>query len=169
MKILLTYSSKTGNTKAVADAIFEVLPDGADFFEISKVADVHSYDAVIVGFWVDKGVPNKEADDFIRQIRNKKVAYFFTLGAYPDSEHASVCAHYTTDLFRKNGNTIEASFRCQGKIDPELTKMFLSFPKGHPHYMDEERRKRHEQAATHPDAADLKNAQEVFKNIWGCL
>ena len=56
MKILLTYSSKTGNTKAVAEAVLKTLPQGTDFFAVSEVKDVNNYDAVIVGFWIDKGL-----------------------------------------------------------------------------------------------------------------
>ncbi len=166
MKILLTYSSKTGNTKSVAEAIAKVLPAGTDFFEMQQVKTADTYDAVICGFWIDKGLPNKEALDFIEQIKNKKTAYFFTLGAYPDSEHARKCHKNITELFTKNGNTVEAAFGCQGRIDPNLTKMFMSFPKDHPHYMDEARRKRHEEAAKHPNDEDFKNAQEAFKNLW---
>lgn len=74
MKILLTYSSKTGNTKAVAEAVLKTLPQGTDFFAVSEVKDVNNYDAVIVGFWIDKGLPNEEALNFMETIKNKKRA-----------------------------------------------------------------------------------------------
>jgi flavodoxin family protein len=165
MKILLTYSSKTGNTKAVAEAILKALPQGTDFFEVGKVADPNIYDAVIVGFWIDQGHPNDEALEFIQKIKNKKTGYFFTLGAYPDSEHAKDCHKSAEELLHKNGNEVLAGFGCQGKIDPELTEKFMSFPKDHPHYMDEARRKRHQDAASHPDQTDFENAQNAFKNF----
>ena len=83
MKILLTYSSKTGNTKAVAETILKTLPQGTDFFAVSEVKDLNNYDAVIVGFWIDKGLPNEEALNFMETIKNKKTGYFFTLELIP--------------------------------------------------------------------------------------
>lgn len=165
MKILLTYSSKTGNTKAVAEAILKTLPQGTDFFAVSEVKDLNNYDAVIVGFWIDKGLPNEEALNFMETIKNKKMGYFFTLGAYPDSPHAEDCHKSAKELLTKNGNEVLAGFGCQGKIDPALTEMFKSLPKDHPHYMNEERRKRHEEAAKHPDKKDFENAKKAFENF----
>lgn len=165
MKTLLAYSSKTGNTKKVAEAILKSLPEGTDFFEVTQVKNADIYDSIVVGFWIDKALPNKEALEFIKTIRNKKTGYFFTLGAYTNSEHAKECHKNIEKLLTENGNTVLRGFCCQGKIDPALTQMFMSFPKGHPHYMDEERRKRHEQAAKHPDEEDLKKAEDAFKEF----
>ncbi|PIE98691.1 MAG: flavodoxin [Treponema sp.] len=165
MKLLVTYSSKTGNTEKVGKAIFEVMPEGTDFLPMSKVENIDAYDKIILGCWIDKGLPNEEALKFIDTLKNKQVGYFFTLGAYPDSEHANNCYQRITDLLVKNGNTVTAKFGCQGKIDPALTKRFMDFPKDHPHYMDEERRKRHEEAAKHPDQNDFQQAQKIFKNF----
>lgn len=165
MNILLTYSSKTGNTQAVAKAISEILPEGSDFFKMSEVKDADKYDVVIVGFWVDQGMPNKEAMTFISTLKNKKIGYFFTLGAYTDSKHARDCHAKSIELLTVHNNEIISSFCCQGKIDPTLTEKFKELPKGHPHYMDEARMKRHQQAALHPDAKDFEDAQAVFKDF----
>lgn len=166
MKILLTYSSKTGNTKAVARAIAEVLPAGTNFLEASQVKDINIYDAIIIGFWIDKGLPNKESLSLIEKIKNKQVAYFFTLGAYPNSAHAEKCHNNIRELLVKNNNIVATGFGCQGKIDPTLLAKFELLPKDHPHYMTEERRKRHAEAAKHPNDSDFQNAQNIFKNLW---
>ena len=165
MSILLTYSSKTGNTEAVAKAIAQVLPEGSDFLKISEVKNVDKYDAVIIGFWVDQSLPNKEALEFIKTLKNKKIGYFFTLGAYADSKHAQDCHAKSVELLTEHNNEIISAFCCQGKIDPALTPKFKELPKGHPHYMDEARIKRHQEAALHPDAKDFENAQTVFKDF----
>lgn len=165
MNMLLTYSSKTGNTKAVAEAIATILPKEVDFLKISEVNNVDKYDAVIVGFWVDKGMPNEQALSFIRVLEYKKIGYFFTLGASPDSQHAKDCHDKTIALFTEHNNTVISSFCCQGKIDPALTEQFKNLPKNHPHYMDEARMKRHQEAALHPNAKDFENAQAVFKDF----
>ncbi|MDO5754985.1 MAG: flavodoxin family protein [Tissierellia bacterium] len=163
MKTLISYSSKTGNTKKVAEAIHEKLQ--GDLFDIvhGNDVDLKDYDKVIFGFWVDKGGPDAKAKVFMEQIANKKVGVFFTLGAYPDSDHAKDVMEKTIDQLEKQGNTVMAHFCCMGKIDPKLTAMFEKLGDDSPHRMTDERRKRHEEAAKHPNDEDLIKAQDAFR------
>ncbi|MDR0551761.1 MAG: flavodoxin family protein, partial [Spirochaetaceae bacterium] len=114
----------------------------------------------LLGFWVDKGTADKKALKYLKSLSGQRIGLFGTLGAYPDSEHAKDCAHKVEDIVAAK-NTCLGSFLCQGKIDPKLTEMFSKIPKGLPHHMDEERRKRHEEAAKHPDGADIARAVEA--------
>ena len=53
MKTLIVYSSLTGNTKKVAEAIAAVLP-GCDLLPVEEApASVEGYDLVALGYWVD--------------------------------------------------------------------------------------------------------------------
>lgn len=164
MKTLVAYSTKTGNTKKVAEAINEVI-DGS---EIKNIDDINNldYDLVIVGAWIDKGTANKEAIDFIEKLENKKVAFFFTLGAYPDSDHAKDCVKRIEELFIKNNNEVIGHYLCQGAVDPKLIEfMKKQFPVDHPHGPNPERIKRWTDASTHPNLEDLENAKSKFKSI----
>ena len=58
MKILVAYSTKTGNTKKVAEAIAQALP-GAELHDVTTAPAPDAYDFVAMGFWVDKGGPNR--------------------------------------------------------------------------------------------------------------
>ena len=80
MKTLVVYSTKTGNTKKVAEAIAQALP-GAELHDVKTAPAPDAYDFIAMGFWVDKGGPNKEAADYMKTISGKKVFTFFTLGA----------------------------------------------------------------------------------------
>ncbi|MDP0506625.1 MAG: flavodoxin family protein [Fusobacterium sp. JB019] len=164
MKTLVAYSTKTGNTKKVAEAINEVI-DGS---EIKNIDDINNldYDLVIVGAWIDKGTANKEAIDFIEKLENKKVAFFFTLGAYPDSDHAKDCVKRIEELFIKNNNEVIGHYLCQGAVDPKLIEfMKKQFPVDHPHGPNPERIKRWTDASTHPNLEDLEDAKSKFKSI----
>lgn len=163
MKILLTYSSRTGNTEKVARAIRKVLPADADFYKMSAAPSPEEYDIVIAGFWIDRGVPYKEALDYMNTIKNKRVAFFFTLGARPDSAHGQKCFEQARALLKDN--LLLGEFACQGKIDPKLIESFKSLPPDHPHAITEESLKRYAAAAVHPDDADLLRAGETFRNI----
>ncbi len=164
MKTLIAYSSKTGNTKKVGEAISKVILN-SDIMDLNKVKDVNNYDLIIVGTWIDKGSADSNALNFIKKIEDKKVAYFFTLGAYPGSKHATDCIENINNLFYENNNSIIGNFHCQGAIDPTLISWMEKLPKEHPHSPNPERLKRWKDASFHPNEEDFINAQEVFKNI----
>ena len=165
MKNLIVYSSQTGNTKMVAEAIHSIAPEGAEIFPVEDMPNADNYDVVAAGFWVDKGTSDKKATEYLQTIKNKKVALFATAGVSPDTDHAKKSlANAAKNL--DESNTIIGTFICQGKIDPKLLEAFKQFPKGHPHAITPERLERHKQASTHPDENDLVNAKEAFKKIY---
>lgn len=164
MKILVTYSTKTGNTKKIAEQIHKAL-DNSELFDISEVKNL-DYDLIVVGTWIDKATADLKALEFIKTIKDKKVAFFFTLGAYSDSNHAQDCIKNIKNLFEENNNTVLGHYHCQGAIDPKLIEfMKAKFPIGHPHGPTPERIQRWKDASTHPDENDLKNAYEYFSKL----
>ncbi|MCL1991865.1 MAG: flavodoxin family protein [Spirochaetes bacterium] len=161
-KALVTYSSKTGNTRKLAAAIYQRFSANGIEARIAPVEEApqpQEGEVIFAGYWVDKGTADQKFLDYIAGLKGRKIGLFGTLGAYPDSEHARDCAEKLEALVREN-NVCLGTFLCQGKIDPALSEMFKKFPPGHPHFMDAERIKRHEDAAKHPDAADLEAAAE---------
>ncbi|PID78330.1 MAG: flavodoxin [Deltaproteobacteria bacterium] len=162
MKSLIVYSSKTGNTKAVAHAIHEVIPQPCDIFPVKECPDTSDYDFIIIGYWVDKGQPDKKALDLMKTIKGKKTALFGTLGAYPDSEHGKDCMSKAEKYME--GNEFLGQFICQGKIDPEILKVMAKM-RDNNHPMTEERKARIEEAKKHPNEEDFKNAREAFLKI----
>jgi len=166
MKTLVAYSTLTGNTKKVAEEIGKAIAN-SEVFDIADVKEL-DYDLIVVGSWIDKGTADKKSMDFIKTLSNKKVAFFFTLGAYADSDHAKKSSDAIKELFLENNNEIIGQYYCQGAIDPKLMEqMRKMFPTDHPHAVNPEREARWKAASTHPDAQDLKNAYDYFKNLLG--
>lgn len=164
MKTLIVYSSLTGNTKKVAEAIKEVFGDEADLFSVEEKPDARAYDLIAVGFWVDRGTADKKAQAYITELREKKVALFATLGAYPDSEHARKSMQNAGALLNAS-NQLLGTFICQGKVNGNLMEKFKDLPQGHPHAMTPERIARHREAAKHPDEVDLRKAKAIFSVV----
>lgn len=157
--ITVVYSSKTGNTKRVAEAIAAACETEA----LALTADMTvATDMVAVGYWVDKGMPNAEALHFLESLNGKKVFLFGTLGADADSEHATRTKENARNLIAER-NVLLGEFLCQGAIDPKLIEMFKQFPPDHPHAITPERLARYARAAKHPDAADLAAAQAAIR------
>lgn len=165
MKSIVVVSSLTGNTLKVAGAIAYALDPEKEAVKVEENPDVSGYDLVVVGAWIDKGTADDKAKEFIKTVKGKKVAIFATLGAYADSDHAKKCLENIAALFDES-NEIVGSFICQGAVSYKMIDMMSKmFPEGHPHAMDEKRRKRLADGASHPDAQDLKNAGEYFKEL----
>ncbi len=172
MKSLVVYSSKTGNTKMVAEAIYEVMPnptltaiEEASNFE----SNIDEFDIIAIGYWVDKGLPDAKVLDYFKTLKNKKIIVFGTLGAYPDSDHAKDCIKKAESLaineeeLGENKNTVLGSFICMGKVDPKLLEMMAKKMSAH-HPMTEERKQRIEEGKKHPDENDLNNAKQFAKD-----
>lgn len=163
MKVLVTYSSKTGNTKKLAEGIFEGIGNvEKEIFPMKEVANLENYDIILAGYWVDKGGPNEEAKKFLETIENKKVGLFATLAFWPDSEHA-YNAILNGEKIVKDKNHVIGKYICQGKIDEKLIEVFEKMPEGNPHRPTPEKRKRYKISANHPSNADISVAAEMFK------
>ena len=163
MKSLIVYSSRTGNTRAVAEAVHSVFPEPCRITPVEEAPDPGAYDFIAVGYWVDKGMPDKKARAYMKTIKGKKVGLFGTLGAYPDSEHADDCRAKAMALMAGNG--VLGQFLCQGKIDPNVLEMMAKMASDH-HPMTEERKARIEEAKKHPNEADFSAARQMFKEIF---
>lgn len=165
MKSLVAYSSLTGNTKMVAEAIAEELGSDTKLVPVEEQPDAAGYDLVAVGFWVDKGTADQKTAMYLQTLNHTKIALFATLGANPDSAHAQESLDNAAKLLDET-NIVVGRFICQGKVDPKLIeRMNKMFPTGHPHGMNEDRKARHEEASKHPDAQDLIYAKQTFAQI----
>lgn len=165
MKALVVYSTLTGNTRKVAEAIHAVLPEGTACRIAGEAPDPADYDFVAMGFWVDKGGPDAEAAAYMKRIAGKKVFTFFTLGADPGSEHARTCAERAAAAYGE-GCVHTGVYWCQGAIDPKLIEWMRKQPAGGPHSPTPEAEARWAKAALHPDEADLKAAAAAARKAF---
>jgi flavodoxin len=164
---MVVYSSKTGNTKMIAEAIHKALPQDTEIYPVDNAPSPDHYDFIAVGGWVDKGMPDEAIQSYMQKIHNKSIGIFLTLGAYPDSQHAAESLQKACELLKDN--TILGTFICQGKVDPNLIQMMAQMTKDkpdHPHAMNDERKARLAEAAKHPNEQDCRNAVDTFKKMF---
>ena len=162
-KSLVVYSSLTGNTKKVAEAVKSVIPN-CDICSIDNLPEnIDEYYFLAIGYWVDRGLPDAKSKKFINSIKNMNIGLFGTLGAYPDSPHAKGCIRDSENMLKISGknNNVLGSFLCLGKIDEKLLDYMGKFM-GDSHPMTPERKERLLEAQTHPDNNDLEMAKNVF-------
>jgi flavodoxin len=171
---LIVYSSKTGNTRKVAEGIHRELSEdwgaGTERPPVLRIAAVEENpdpaeaDWILLGFWADRGTADSKSLQYLKTLEGRVIGLFGTLGAYPDSQHAKDVSKKTQELAAEK-NTVLGCFLCQGKIDPALTERFKNLPADNPHAMTEERMKRHLEAAKHPNEQDLRAAVEACRSM----
>jgi flavodoxin len=153
---LIVYSSISGNTRLLAENVYNKFEKSADLYSIENAPDPQKYSWIFLGFWVNRGTADEKTKAYIESIKGKDIGYFGTLGAYPDSEHAEKVINSVSSLISKE-NRLLGSFLCQGRIKSKLTEKFKKMEGNHSHKMTPERIQRHKDAESHPDDRDIKN------------
>lgn len=119
----IIYSSNTGNTKLLAEALRTYLPQGkCCYFGNPNVEKVDT-EWVFVGFWTDKGSADESILALLKGLREKKIFLFGTAG-FGESE-----AYYKQILARIEKSVdvsckIVGSFMCQGKMPMSVRKRY---------------------------------------------
>lgn len=157
-KTLVTYFSQTGNTKAVAEAIFAALEGEKDILPMDEGLSLDGYGLVFIGFPVQSHSVPYKADTFLRRVpAGKKIALFCTHGSLPGHrlsrealEYALVCAAKAKLL---------GTFACRGKLSLTALEVLSKSPE-HQEWTDMAA-----SAATHPDATDLAEARVFARKI----
>lgn len=160
-KWLIVYSSNTGNTRQIADAMHQKLSEGiADIYTIKEITDDFSfddYDIIAVGYWLTRGGPDMQVQKLLKRLENKHVVFFQTHGTEKYSEH-SITAFARAASYLGDNCDVLGTFACQGKINPVLLNRARAASDDDPHAANERNMKRWANAAQHPNNADLKDA-----------
>lgn len=64
MKVLIAYSSRTGNTRRVAEALAKAAPEGSLLARVEDTPSADGFDVVFAGYWLDRGGPDAKAKEF---------------------------------------------------------------------------------------------------------
>jgi flavodoxin len=155
-KILVTYLSQTGNTKKIAEAIFEGLEGDKTIKLIDEVQEIEDYSLIFIGFPVHSHSVPYKIESFLQKIpQGEKIALFSTHGSLPGGhlarealEHAAVIASKAKVL---------GTFSCRGKVSMDTLEILSKSP---------EHKAWAEMAAssqTHPDEGDLEDAKSFAK------
>lgn len=164
MHSLLVYSSMTGNTKAVAEAIVTVLPAGTPIVTVKEAPSPDKFDCLLLGFWVHRALPDPFMWRYMETVREKNVFFFGTMAAWPDSEHA--CKVRDSSIEHLAGNRILDHFFCQGKLAPKRFEARMNSSvtnAGHP--MTPERKARLIEASKHPNEEDFQKARAAVSSF----
>ncbi len=157
-KTLVTYFTRTGNTKLVAEAIFEVLPGDKSLKPMAEAGDIAPYQLLFVGFPVQTHSVHFSVETFLKGIpEGKKVALFSTHGSVTGSQLSREALEYASVLVAKA--KLVGTFSCRGKVSMHALEVLMKAPE-HEAWADMAA-----SAATHPDAHDLEDARAFARWI----
>lgn len=164
MKVQIIYSSLSGKTKRLAEAISAGITE-ADTWTLHNLKDEEPEldgDIILLGYWVDKGGPEKKMQEFMKKVSGKAVSIFCTLGFYADSAHANQSVNAGIDIVKKN-NTIIGSYVCNGALSEQIIEMFRKNGTQGTHSASPENEIRWSIMASHPTKAECELGAERFR------
>lgn len=164
MKVAIIYSSITGNTKLLAETIKSEI--NKDIVYCGKpINEGIDADIYFIGSWTNKGDASNDIINFLKKLKNKKIAYFGTVG------YGGSATYYDT-LFSRvkqyidSSNTILGCFYCQGKMPVQIKERYIKMITENPNDKNlEVSIKNYEDALTHPDKKDLEDVKKWVNKI----
>lgn len=155
MSYAIVYSSRTGNTAMLAQAVREALPQEDCRYFGAPAPQALTADTVYVGFWTDKGTCDEPTARFLQSLTDQKVFLFGTAG------FGGAPAYFQQILDRVKANLapgvqVTGTYMCQGKMPQAVRDRYAA--------MEESPRRtamleNFDQALSHPDQEDLARLQ----------
>jgi flavodoxin len=149
MKSLVVYSSKSGNTRKLAEAVYGFLDGEKTIAAIADAPDPSEFSFVAVGFWLMGGQPDPESQVFLARLKEGQNVYLFaTHGAAAGSVHAENAMKKAKEIAGKVH--LLATFSCPGEVSPQVIEKASRKNPQPPWLADAPA------AKGHPNANDLK-------------
>lgn len=151
MNYAIVYTSKTGNTRLLAETIARMLPSDSCLYRGAPDDRALAADQIYVGFWTDKGNCDEEVAAFLSRITTQKVFLFGTAGFGGDPTYFSklldaVRTHLPTSA------VMIGSYMCQGKMPIAVRTRYESMPDSP---KKQEMLDNFDRALSHPNDQDL--------------
>ncbi len=167
MTYMVVYSSNTGNTQIIAEAIKEALDENTCIY-FGKADEISTQEAgfVFVGFWVYRGSCAEEIKRYLKTIENKKISLFGTAGfGGSESYFEAILAEVKQNI--SASNTIMDSFMCQGKMPHHVLERYEKLFENQPDNSSiSDMLDNYKNALSHPDTQDIEKAKVFARNIF---
>lgn len=147
MKSMAVYSSQTGNTRKLAEAVAQELPGETELFAVDQAPDPEGYDLVALAFWFQGGGPDPKSAAFLPTVKDGDLILLATHGAAVGSQHVADGLAKAAAL--AGGATVKGSFSCLGEVNPKALAKISAKPQP-PAWINDAPK-----AQGHPDEEDI--------------
>lgn len=187
----IVFSSRTGNTAELAEAVRGALPEEAceHFGSVdgggncndgcgyagdgdrngssfgNSTGAIPASETLFVGFWTNQGVADQAAQKLLGQLKDRKIFLFGTAG-FGGSEAYFQAILDKTKAFIDDSNTVIGTFMCQGKMPQSVRERYVKM-KEQPDHMPNLNAmiENFDKALSHPDADDLEMLANLVREI----
>lgn len=165
MTYSIVYSSKTGNTKMLADALHQALPADDCLYFGAPDAQALAAERIYIGFWTDKGSCDAETAAFLAQLTHQEIFLFGTCGFGGGVAYFEQILARVRDLLPESVQLV-GGYLCPGKMPQSVRDRYVRIAE------EEPAKRSHMQkmifnfdcALSHPDANDLQALIEEVEN-----
>jgi flavodoxin len=160
MKALVTYYSETGNTKKLAQAIYDGLGNDIDkeIKPVQEVQNTEGYAIIFYGFPVHAhSVPVKAMNFIARLPKGQKIAFFSTYGSLRGGILPKQAFEHAVSLAMKA--KVLGHFGCRGQVKAELLDTLVKNLE-HKAWANEA-----QSASGHPDENDLAEGKSFAAEV----
>lgn len=166
MRYAVVYSSRTGNTEKLAQAIQDALPEGeCEYFGDPAGGKELGAPLVFVGFWTDKGTCDEKMKEWMKSLQGKRVFLFGTAGfGGSETYFEAILSRVAANL--DESNTLAGTFMCQGRMPEAVLYRYEAMKKESP--QDEKIAgmiENYHKALPHPNSEDRRRLMEAVRGI----
>ena len=151
MSYAIVYSSRTGDTALLAQAIRDTLPQEECLYFGAPDPKALAAETVYVGFWTDKGTCDASIAQFLNSLTRQQVFLFGTAGfGGAPAYFAQILSRVQENL--GEGVQVSGTYMCQGRMPQAVRDRYEA--------MEESPRRtamleNFDRALSHPDQQDL--------------
>jgi flavodoxin len=157
-RTLVAYFSWTGNTRRVAESIFEALDGDKTLKPLTEAGPVEGYGLVFIGFPIQTHSVPFPVETFLKALpKGQRIALFSTHGALPGHRLSREAVEYAVILTGHCG--LLGTFSCRGRLSMPALDALGRSPE-HQEWADMT-----PSAATHPDENDLAEARAFARRM----
>lgn len=165
MKYVIVYSSRTGNTRQLAEVIHTLLPEenclyfgqpGDEAIEKARQAEI-----IFAGFWTDRGSCDAGMADFLQKCGARRFFLFGTAGFGGSEEYyAQILGNVRKNL--SGASRMEGSFVCQGQMPDAVRQRYEAME---PSPTRQRMLENFDWAVGHPNQDDFARLKEAVESL----
>lgn len=161
MKYAVIYHSQTGNTKKIAEEIYQNIASPEKCIcDMQQAQTVPEADVYFIGFGIRNGMCGIEAMNYLDKIKGGKIALFATCGFYPAEAYRKQLEHNLMIWLPDHAEYLEL-FLCQGRVSDTHWQQVKNMIPQAPQQVE----KMLMDGRSHPDPEDMTKAAQFTVHI----
>ncbi len=159
MRYQIIYDSKTGNTRKLAEHIYEYLEgETRDIKTVAEFNGTEDADLYFVGFSTNRNSCSMDTADVLELLEEKKIALFGTCGMGNTQEYYEKIRK-NIDVWMPEDYEDCGFFMCQGRMNDEIKERISIMSNKMTDEVKCKTWQMYDDGLTHPDEEDLKKLE----------